>query len=596
MHNLKVLALCFFLPLFSIGQSRWQQRVDYTMSVDMNVKKNTFTGKQKLVYTNNSPDDLRKVFYHLYFNAFQPGSMMDVRSRSIMDPDPRVKDRISKLGKKEIGNMEILSLTQDGQKVSFEHVGTILEVVLAKPISSGASTTFEMEFEGQVPKQVRRSGRDNAEGIRYSMSQWYPKMCEYDQYGWHANPYIGREFHGVWGNFDVTISIDPSYTVAATGYEVTDRKSSTSKKNWHFKVENVHDFVWAADPKYTHKVRTTADGLELHFYYVEDSLTKEWEKLPEYTERAFGIMNKRFGKYPYKKYSVIQGGDGGMEYPMATLITGHRRLGSLVGVTVHEMIHSWYQGVLATNESLFPWMDEGFTSYATHEVVAQLFGTEDPHRGSYNGYAGLVKAGLAEPMSIHADHYQTNYAYGTNAYSKGTMLLHQLSYVIGQEAFDKGMKTYFETHKFSHPTELDFRRVMEKTSGLELDWYFEYMVNTIHNVDFALETVEKKGGKTRVVIRKVGLMPMPVELVVTTTDGSQEMYYVPLRMMRGEKTAEGKIKRTVLEDWPWTNATYELVLDHKFKNIERLEIDPSHRLADLDLKNNVFGEEEEKED
>ena len=178
---------------------RWQQHIQYEMQIDFETKSHQFKGEQKVVYTNNSPETLHKFFYHLYFNAFQPGSMMDVRSRSIIDPDRRVTDRISKLKEDEIGYHKIVRLAQDGEEVNYHTEGTILEVQLAAPIGPGESATFEMTFESQVPLQIRRSGRDNAEGIDYSMSQWYPKVCEYDYQGWHANPYVGREFHGVWG-------------------------------------------------------------------------------------------------------------------------------------------------------------------------------------------------------------------------------------------------------------------------------------------------------------------------------------------------------------------------------------------------------------
>src|SRR5690554_4553078 len=142
-----------FLCLVVLGQSPaqragyWHQEVDYTMDIDMDVNTNRFTGTQQLVYTNHSPDTLHRVFYHLYYNAFQPGSMMDVRSRTIMDPDRRVGDRISTLKEDEIGYQMIHSLAQDGQNLDFRIQGTIMEVELTSPILPGTSTTFEMEFE-----------------------------------------------------------------------------------------------------------------------------------------------------------------------------------------------------------------------------------------------------------------------------------------------------------------------------------------------------------------------------------------------------------------------------------------------------------------
>uniref|UniRef100_UPI0035940487 M1 family metallopeptidase n=1 Tax=Aquiflexum sp. TaxID=1872584 RepID=UPI0035940487 len=343
------------------GQTdRWQQKVKYDMDITMDVNKNIYKGNQKLQYTNNSPDTLSRAFYHLYYNAFQPNSMMDVRSRTIADPDRRVLDRIQSLSPAEIGYLKVSSVLMNGKKVDFEHVETILEVNLHEPILPGQTVVFDMEFEGQVPLQVRRAGRDNAEGIRYSMSQWYPKMAAYDVRGWHANPYIGREFYGNFGDFDVKITIDKSYTLGGTGYlqnaneighgyEDAGVKVAKRKENmltWHFFAPNVHDFMWAADPKYTHEKVKMKDGPMVHFLYVKNEKTAEnWGKLKDYTVNAIQYMSDNFGKYPYEQYSVIQGGDGGMEYPMSTLITGHRNLRSLVGVTVHELIHSWYYGV-----------------------------------------------------------------------------------------------------------------------------------------------------------------------------------------------------------------------------------------------------------
>ncbi|MFM7855216.1 MAG: M1 family peptidase, partial [Flammeovirgaceae bacterium] len=195
----------------------WQQRVEYTMDVKLDVATHRMAGTQKLVYYNNSPDTLTKVYYHLYFNAFQPGSMMDVRSRNLPDPDRRVMDRISKLKEDEIGYQHIQLLKQDGKELLFKISGTVMEVTLNKPLLPKTKTNFEMKFESQVPLQIRRSGRNNREGIAYSMTQWYPKIAEYDYQGWHAYPYVAREFHSVWGDFDVKITLDPKFVVGGTG-------------------------------------------------------------------------------------------------------------------------------------------------------------------------------------------------------------------------------------------------------------------------------------------------------------------------------------------------------------------------------------------
>ncbi|MBK6263940.1 M1 family metallopeptidase [Marivirga sp. S37H4] len=588
---------------------RWQQAIKYEMEIDMNVETHQFTGKQKIKYTNNSPDTLTRVFYHLYFNAFQPNSMMDVRSRTIMDADPRVSSRIAGLSEDEIGYQKINQLKQDGKKLKYEVVGTILEVELAKPIMPNSTVDFSMDFEAQVPVQIRRTGRDNAEGIAYSMAQWYPKMAEYDYQGWHANPYIGREFHGVWGDFDVKITIDKDYILGGTGYVqnpnevghgyqkegVKPGKGKNDKHTWHFKAPKVIDFMWAADPDYTHETAQVPNGPTLHFLYQKNEKTTEnWEKLKDYTIKAFEYANKTFGKYPYEQYSVIQGGDGGMEYPMATLITGERSLPSLVGVTVHEMFHSWYQAVLATNESLYEWMDEGFTSFASSETMNVIMeqGQDNPQAGNYRGYKALAESGYEEPMSTHADHYHTNFAYGRAAYSKGAVFLGQLRYILGEEVFYTGMRRYFNEWKFKHPNDNDFIRIMEKQSGLELDWYREYWVNSTKTIDYGVKSVLDAEGKTFVTLAKIGKMPMPQEVTVNFKDGSSQLYYIPLRIMRGNKSFSKDKNVKILNDWPWVNPSYTFEIDRAASQIESIEIDKNNGMADLEPANNTINIEE----
>ena len=605
MRTLFTLAIFLFALITNAQHGYWQQRVEYVMDVDFDVKNHQFTGTQQLTYYNNSPDTLHRVFYHLYFNAFQPGSMMDVRSRTIVDPDRRVGNRIEALSAKEEGYLHVTTLSQDGASIRFNEEETVLSVELGKSLLPGEKTVFTMAFKGQVPVQIRRSGRDSQEGIAYSMAQWYPKMCEYDNMGWHANPYIAREFHGVWGDFDVKITIDPRYTLGGTGYLQNPNKIGhgyedkgvkiPKHKNpitWHFKAPNVHDFMWAADPDYKHLKAKVPGGPELHFFYEESADTEAWEKLPEYTIRAFQYMNTHFGHYPWKQYSVVMGGDGGMEYPMSTLITGKRKLSSLVGVTVHEMVHSWYQGALANNESLYPWMDEGFTSYASSLVMQELFNqptNENIHKGSYQGYFYNVSQGEEEPLTIHSDHYQSNRSYSLNAYAKGAVFLNQLSYIIGQEAFMRGMRRYYNTWQFKHPTPNDFIRIMEKESDIELDWYKEHFVYSTNTIDYSIETVEEDAGTTVVTLKRNNAMMMPIDLVIEQTNGEKILYYIPLKMMRGNKEDEGLTTSRMDESpWPWTNPEYEIRLPIPLKEIKSLEIDPTKRMADMDEKNNYY--------
>ena len=604
-----LLLLCLLTSMMAKSQNNcyWQQRVSYKMNIDFDVNKHQFVGNQQLTYYNNSDDTLKKVFFHLYFNAFQPESMMDKRSRTINDPDRRVESRISKLNKKEIGYHHIKDLSQEGRTINFKVEGTVLEADLNVPILPNTSTIFDMLFESQVPVQIRRSGRNNAEGVSYSMSQWYPKMAEYDKRGWHAHPYVGREFYAPWGDFEINISINNSYMVAATGtlqnsneigygYEtetIEKKKKKGKKLNWHFKAENVHDFVWTADPDYVHNQTQVPNGPTLHFFYQENDQTKAWEQLPDYTVKAFQFIEKNYGKYPYDHYSIIQGGDGGMEYPMATLITGHRNLKSLVGVTVHEVLHTWYQGLLATNESYFAWMDEGFTTYASSETMAHLFkSSENNQRQNYEAYFSLAQSETEEPLSTHADHFLTNRAYGLGSYYKGAVALAQMNYLVGKETSKRALEKYYYEWRFKHPDANDFIRVFEKESGLELDWYLDYWINTTHTIDYAIEQVEAKKDKTVVTLQKIGQMPMPIDLTVTTKNGIKTWYYIPLGIMRGEKINDTEIKRVTLKDWYWTHPTYVFEIDTPLDQIETLQIDESGYLADVNNQNNSWKQKE----
>ena len=602
-----VLSILVFVIVISANAQpdRWQQRVKYVMNIDMNVETNRFTGKQTLEYLNNSPDTLNRVFYHLYWNAFQPNSMMDNRSRrqgTILlgerpDWDQRIKDRILNLKPEEYGWEKISSLKMNGRPQNFKINETIMEVNLDKPILPKSKVTFTLEFETQVPIQIRRSGRDNPRTkVRYSMSQWYPKICEYDYEGWHPTPYVAREFYGVWGDFDVTISIDKSYMLAATGYlqnpneigygyETEGAKvnrPSGKKLNWRFIAPNVHDFVWAADPEFVHVSRKLKDSTIFHVFYKPTTATaQQWEELLNMAEKALPYIEKTFGPYPYKQFSFIHGGDGGMEYPMATLLFGP-------GAALHEWMHNWYYGMLGTNESLYPWMDEGFTQYAEARVSAFLANKKTfPYDDEYGGYFDLVRSRKEEPMSTHADHYNTNYAYSNAAYSKGAVFLEQLGYIVGADVRDKILLEYYRLWRFKHPNAQDFINVAEKVSNMKLDWYKEFWIYSTKTIDYAIDSLWEENGKTKVRIRNLGSLPMPIDLQLTFKDGSREMHYVPMDLMYGAKPVENdSIPRKVYEPWHWTSATYLVETTRKLTDITFAEIDPSQRMADVERKNN----------
>ena len=613
-----ILAICgLALALSAQAQdNHWQQQADYQMNVTMNVKNFQYKGVQKVTYINNSPDTLTTVFFHLYFNAFQPNSEMDANLQTLPDPDGRMatnigtpqrpiyESRIAKLNPNEIGYLRVKKLTQDGVPATISHESTILKVTLPKPILPHSRTVLGLDFEGQVPVMIRRAGRNSPDGVALSMAQWYPKMVAYDHKGWHTTEYLGREFYGVWGNFDVKITLDKTYLVGASGvlqnpneigfgYEDKGVKVPTTKaatKTWHFIAERVHDFTWAADPQYVHDKHQLADGKTIHFIYKKYKDT--WKQIQEPMLKVFDYYNQLVGKYPWPQYSFIQGGDGGMEYAMCTLMVGNEKYERLVGTAAHELAHAWFQHLLATDEAAYPWMDEGFTSYIEYLAEHQILKTKktaNPFDSAYKGYFGLVKSGFQEPTITHSDRFATNYAYSVTAYYKGLLFLTQLDYLMGNEALQKTLKRYYNEYAFKNPTPNDFIRIAEKVSGMQLQWFLNEFMETDHTADYAISKVEGKGNKTEVTLKRVGRLPLSIDLWVTDKAGNIRYVYVPLRMTYAEKpNTYPAYPRTVLPAWGWGNPTYTFTLDMPLEDIKSIALDPENKSVDTDKENNLY--------
>lgn len=609
----KILSFLFLqLMLNSIwaqNSGYWQQKVDYSMQIEVDETKFQYDGQMQLKYENHSPDDLDKVYFHLYYNAFQPGSAMDMRLQNIKDPDSRMmatidgvkKSRISLLGPNDMGYQQIQSIQQNGKELNYKISGTIMEVSLNQPLKSGQSTVFNLKWKAQIPPVIRRGGKNSKEGVDFSMTQWYPKMAHYDRYGWHLDEYIGREFVAPFGNFDVKINIQKDYVVGASGKlqnpnEVKgyvsnpNIKAKKGKATWHFKAENIHDFAWAADKSFVVSSEKVNQGPIVYFIHQnETQINENWNKAKAITLGFFEFMSQKFGAYPWETYTIVQGGDGGMEYGTVTLVTGGRNLDSLVGVIFHEVAHSWYQQMFGINETVDEWMDEGFTSYGHQLAELYLTGQKiepNPNLDAYNSYFELAKSGIEEPMSLLADYYNYNYAYSIQAYVKGQVYLIQLGYIIGDENLDKTFHEFYNQWKFKHPHPSDFSRIAEKISGLNLKWYDNLFINTTRTIDYRIKSVNSK----EIELENLSNFAMPIDLLVEYTDGSKELFYIPNLELRGEKTAEDLelykgVKRTILKPWAWTQPHYSVPVS---KEVKTAEIDPTKRLADVDDSNNIY--------
>lgn len=611
----KIFLLLVAISFCSVNaQQYWQQKVDYLINVDMNVEKNQYDGNMIVTYHNNSSDTLSEIYFHLYYNAFQQGSLMDERLKHIPDPDSRMvnniglrekpvfQSRISQLKPNEIGFQQINSVQQNNTNLEFSVQGTILKVILNEPVKPKSSVALHLNWKTQVPKIIRRGGRDNNEGIAYSMTQWYPKIAAYDNEGWHLDEYIAREFYAPFANFDVNITIPSDYIIGGSGSLMNEDKMpgysnvkvnrKTKSLTWKFKAENIHDFAWVADKSFVVKKQTMQNGPTVYYLYsdkLENEYQENWSKIQPYVTEFFQVMNKKFGAYPWKTYSILQGGDGGMEYGAATLITGKRNMESLVGVIYHEASHSWFQHLFGIDETRNEWMDEGFTSYAEAYALNQIRGDKkdrlNPFEDAYYGYYALAKSGTEEPMSILADYYNSNRSYSLAAYYKGQVYLAQLGYVIGEEALDKALIKFYNQWHLNHPFPGDFQKIAQEVSGINLKWYNNLFINTTRVIDYEISKVENK----KIVLKNLSNFAMPLDVLVTYTDGTKELFYIPINAMRGSKQREMKFYKgmnyTELKPWGWTFPEYQFDAN---KEVLKAQIDYTGRLADINHHNNIY--------
>ncbi len=600
--------LLFSLFLFSFSQSfaqvsagYWQQRVEYQLDVRLDDQSHAVQGRAKLKYFNNSPDTLRRVFFHLYWNAFQPNSAFAKWAKR-MAAD-MVDNRLFELSASEMGKMDIFSVLQNGSATTFRVNETIMEVELSRPLMPGDYANFDIAWQGQVPPTIARAGRNSPNGVAYSFTQWYPKICAYDRRGWHADPYIGREFYGEFGSFKVNITLPKKYLVAATGvlknadvigygYENEGVKPVPNYglvNVWKFEADNVHDFAWSADPEYVLEKIKIRDGLTLHFIYQPSpNVTTAFKAVQKFAVENLAYIEANFGKYLYPQFTFAQGGQWAMEYPMLTLMeTGSDS--SITGTAVHEWMHNWYYGMMGNNENDEHWLDEGFACYTTSDILGHAM-PQSATRFRRAAFDQVEQQGaqVVDPASTPANLFRQNLWYFFNAYPKGETFLWQLRYIVGDEAFKRGMLRYHADWHFKHPTGDDFVRTMERASNMELDWYYAGWIKTLQTIDYGVEMPLPDGGSaSKIILKNKGSLPMPVEVSIEFKDGSSERHYIPLDLQYGLKTfPAGTTNVTNHEPWSFSVDIYEIRLEKPVTSIKSVTIDPDGWTADVNRKDN----------
>jgi hypothetical protein len=361
---------------------------------------------------------------------------------------------------------------------------------------------------------------------------------------------------------------------------------------WHFYAPMVNDFTWAADKEYLHDIVKGPNNVDLHFLYKNNSgIIDNWKALQPKMVSIMDIYNKEVGDYPYKQYSFIQGGDGGMEYAMCSFMLGDKKADSMLKTAAHELAHSWFQQILASNETKHSWMDEGFSTYIEYKALNEINSNkaENPFKKVYSSYYKLNESGKEQPQTTQVDRYDENKSYSSASYYKGCIFLSQLEYLIGKKNVKKTLKRYYQEFKFKHPSPNDITRTAERVSGANLNWYLTEWTQTTNTIDYGITAVKESENKTSVSLERIGRMPMPIDLLIEYTDGSKESYYIPLRMMNYEIENETPdIKRTVLNDWAWAMPTYNFTIAAKKSSISKITIDPSGLMADIKQADNSF--------
>jgi aminopeptidase N len=235
-------------------------------------------------------------------------------------------------------------------------------------------------------------------------------------------------------------------------------------------------------------------------------------------------------------------------------------------------------------------MDEGFTTFISTLAVNEVLKENKPFplERSYSGYLNLARSGVEQPQSTNANRYHYNYAYESTAYNKGAVFLGQLGYIIGNENLFKTLQAYYNEYQFKHPVPNDVRRIAERVSGIQLRWYLTDWTQTANTIDYAVGEVKAFEGGTQVVLERKGMMPMPLDILVEFEDGSKEIYYIPITLMRGGKENPYPFSWNIEKDWSWSNPKYILNIPKKTENIKLITIDPSFYLADLNRKNNTY--------
>ncbi|MCF8275976.1 MAG: M1 family metallopeptidase [Flavobacteriales bacterium] len=604
----------------------WQQDVHYRIAANVDEQTDIISAKMELSYWNNSPDTLYEVFFHLYQNAFQPNSYADKN-----DQAKGTKNHFGKYEKAGKGT-EVLSLTMNGKDVQQELDNTILRIIPNEPILPNSKTEFKIEFktyfdQGSMGRRMKLFS--SGEFTHYDGVHWYPRISVYDRkFGWTTDQHLGSEFYGDFGTFDVALTFASNYVVGATGFllnrntvlpqelrQKLDVKNfagkpwdeaasviipydSTEHKTWIYHAENVHDFAFTADPNYRIG-EAEWNGVKC-YSLAQEGHASGWQNAAEYTAKTIQVFSEGIGMYQYHKMIVADAEDG-MEYPMLTLDGGSDP--DYRGLLVHEVGHNWFFGQVGNNETYRAALDEGFTQYLTAYGMRKIDGDtviEEPSKNWYRrrfekerlvmddeiyyGFMNSAMQFLDPHLNTHSDQFDDyRHGYG-HVYYKTATMLYNLEYVLGDTLFANAMKHYFNEWRFCHPYFEDFRNSIIHYTKVDLNWFFDQWLETDKRIDYAIAGIRRSDepGKFMVKFKRKGDLQMPLDFEVTDQNDSIHRFHIPNTWFSKETDA------TVLPKWTGfneLNKTYEVAISI-LEGIKRVDIDPTYRLADINMLDN----------
>jgi len=446
------------------------------MDVTLNDQQKTLDAFAKISYTNNSPDTLHFIWFHLWPNAYK-------HDRTAFSDQMLLNGETDFYfsDKEERGYINRLDFKVDGTPARLEdhpqHID-IVKLILPEPLPPQTTTIITTPFHVKLPFNFSRGGYD---GETFQITQWFPKPAVYDRKGWHPMPYLDQgEFYCEFGDYDVHITVPKSYIIAATGEQISV-DSASDLATYHFQQKNVHDFAWFADKNFTVIQETVQlpSGKEVKVFTYSDH-TKDWSFVPGYAKQALEFYSEQIGEYPYSTMSVVKGPlstGGGMEYPTITIISpeiaGDKYLDEVV---THEIGHNWFQGALASNERNHPWLDEGLNSYVEKKYMLKFYSSNYTQESELL-FQTKVKRKTDQPANLHSEDF-SSLNYGLSVYHKTSEWMMLLERKYGEDSVRKAMQAYFQKWAFKHPYPEDFFAVLKEELGNDVASYIPLLDST----------------------------------------------------------------------------------------------------------------------